>query len=201
MESYRNMKEKDLYIVAIGASAGGAEPITEFFSYMPEDPGMAFVILRHLKRDYRTEFDAILRRYTSMRTVTVRNPEKVEANTIYLMPESHKLIIRNGMLHPVERPESEIINNSINDFFISLAEAAGDKAIAIVLSGYMSDGARGAKAIEDKGGLVMVQDPKSALVDAMPLQTILNDHPDYVLPPYQMPKALMNYVHKQRQYH
>jgi len=194
------MKKEDFHIVALGASAGGAEAIIEFFSNLPEDPDMAFIIIRHLKRDHKTEFESILRKYTTLNIVTVTDPVKVEANTIFIMPETHKLSIKDRTLFTIERPEKEIINNAINDFFVSLAEDVEDKAIGNVLSGFMADGDNGAKKIEEKGGMVMVQDPKSALVDGMPLQTILIDHPDFVLPPMHMPKALFNYVHRKKQY-
>jgi two-component system CheB/CheR fusion protein len=187
------MEERDFYKVAIGASAGGNDALVSFFRNMPPNPEVAFIIIRHLSRMYKSYFSDVLKKVTNLKIVTVKGGERLEKNAIYLMPEDSKLVFKNGKLELVERPISQKINYSIDEFFISLAKEEKHKAVGVILSGLLDDGVKGAKAIEEGGGMVMVQDPKTADKESMPLNVIVKDHPDYILPPEKMPSVLMEY--------
>ena len=118
------------------------------------------------------------------------------------MPENTLATLKDGHLLLRERPAEETINFAIDDFFISLAEDAKEKAVGIILSGMGSDGENGANVIEGYGGIVMVQDPKSAKYDSMPSHVVQEDHPDYVLPAKEMGKHLFEYMNsKEKGWH
>jgi two-component system CheB/CheR fusion protein len=188
------MEDNNLYKVAIGASAGGNEALIQFFQNVPANPEVAFIIIRHISRTYKSYFSDMLAKVTSLKIVTVKGGERLEKNTIYLMPGGSKMVLKNGQLQLIERQVSEKINYAIDDFFISLSEEEGPNAIGIILSGLLNDGLKGAKAIEGKGGMIMVQDPNTACKDSMPLNVIQKDHPDFILSPDKMASTLMDYI-------
>ena len=83
------------------------------------------------------------------------------------------------------------------DFFLrSLAEDCGARAVCAVLSGSGADGSVGLTAVRDKGGLVIVQDPKDAAHDGMPRSAIMTGAADLVLPAAEIPAALVKHGRK-----
>ena len=185
------MKDERFLIVGIGASAGGMEPIIELFTQLPDHPDAAFIIIRHLHPDFKSEFSSLLQKYTHMPVLSIEGDEIVEAGKVYVLPEGKKVFIKDGKLITTDRPSEEKINTSINDFFFSLADDMRDRAVAVVLSGHMFDGAKGSKYVKEKGGLVIVQDPATAKVSGMPKEAVMIDHPDYVVPVENMPDILL----------
>ncbi len=75
-----------LYIVGIGASAGGLEALEEFFNSVPTDSGLAFVVVQHLSPDYKSLMEELLSRYTKLAIYRVENGMRIEPNAIYLIP-------------------------------------------------------------------------------------------------------------------
>jgi two-component system CheB/CheR fusion protein len=92
-----------------------------------------------------------------------------------------------------------VINRSVDIFFESLAIDQKDQAIGIILSGMGSDGANGANAIHRFGGTVLVQDPASSEMSAMPISAITKDNPDVVLNPRQLGENLMQIIEEKIQ--
>ena len=172
---------KDLHVIAIGASAGGLEALYNFFKFVPPDTGYVYIIIRHLKRDHKSIQVKLLAKHTSMNVKSIENGEKIEKNTVYLLPENKKLQIKNKVLYLTDRLASEIINTAIDDFLFSMANVMHKNAIGVILSGLGSDGTKGYQAIEEKGGIMIVQNPSEAMFDGMPKNAIYFDHPNYVL--------------------
>src|SRR5580698_9307882 len=149
---------KPLFIVGIGASAGGLDPIERFFDNLPPDTGMAFVIVQHLSPDFKSLMDELLARHTEMSIRLVEDGMQVEANHVYLIPSKKEMIISGGRLLLSDRAQQKELTLPIDVFFRSLATDCGSRAVAIVLSGGGSDGSRGIRDIREAGGLVIVQD-------------------------------------------
>lgn len=185
------MKAGDFLIVAIGASAGGMEPLMELFSLLPGCKNTAFIVIRHLHPDYKSEFSMLLQKYTQMPVLSIEGEEVVEPGKVYVLPEAKTVTIKNGILKLTDRPESNKINNSINEFFFSLADDMHERAVAVVLSGHMFDGAEGSKYVKEKGGLVIIQDPSTAKVSGMPREAVLIDYPNHVVPVSSMPEIIL----------
>ncbi|MEJ2740097.1 MAG: CheR family methyltransferase, partial [Dehalococcoidia bacterium] len=95
-----------------------------------------------------------------------------------------------------EQPERPGISHSIDLFFRSLATDLQEKAICIILSGTGNDGSRGARAVKAEMGMVMVQEPKTAGYDGMPMAAVDAGVADFVLPPEEMPEQLIQYIRK-----
>ena len=181
---------KPLYIVGIGASAGGLEPLQHFFDNTAADTSLAFVVVQHLSPDFKSLMDELLGRHTKLPIHLVENGMPVEAGHVYLIPPKKEMIISGGRLLLSERDRQQELTLPIDVFFRSLAQDCGRNAVAIVLSGSGSDGSRGVRDVHEAGGLVMVQDIDSAQFGGMPRTTIETGIADWILRPDQMPHVL-----------
>lgn len=181
-------------IVGIGASAGGLEAFDKFFTHMPPDSGMAFVLVQHLDPTHESILVDLIRRYTRMKVFQVEDGMKMQPNCIYVIPPNRDMALLHGSLHLMEPTARRGLRLPIDFFFRSLAEDQGEQAIGIVLSGTGSDGTLGLKAIKGEGGMAMVQDPLSAKYDGMPRSAISTGLVDYILDPVSMPEQLQSYV-------
>jgi len=171
------------FIVGIGASAGGLNPIEEFFDHMPVDTGMAFVVVQHLSPDFKSLMDELLARHTRMAIHKVIDSMEVEANSIYLIPPEKNMALSEGRLLLTDQESHRGLNLPIDIFFRSLAKDAAERAIAIVLSGTGSDGSRGIKDVHEAGGIVLAQDAETAGFDGMPRAAMQTGVVDVALAP------------------
>jgi two-component system CheB/CheR fusion protein len=189
-------------IVGIGASAGGVEALEGFFRGMPSRPGMAFVVVTHMPRGYETTLPEILSRYTEMPVTNVYNGEVIALDHVYVCPSDHVLIVKHDRLH-LEPRGMEIHRTPIDGFFSSLAEARGEQAVGVVLSGGGSDGTLGIKAIKEHGGLALAQgtDGSGPRHSSMPETAIATGLVDLVLPVEAMGARLVGFAERNREPH
>lgn len=187
-------RKENMYYVGVGASAGGLEALKEFFSNMPDNTGMSFIIVQHLSPDYKSLMDELLSRHTNMNIHIIEDGMKVEANNIYLIPPKKNLSIFHGKLYLEDKKNINILNLPIDIFFRSLAVDQGKNAVGIVLSGTGSDGTSGIKAIKEAGGMIMVQDEATAKFDGMPKNAVATGMVDYIISPKEMGKELLSYI-------
>ncbi|THB80019.1 MAG: chemotaxis protein CheR, partial [Desulfobacteraceae bacterium] len=187
-------QEKLVHYVGIGASAGGLEAIEAFFSRMPEDSGLAFIVIQHLSPDYKSLMVELLSKKTKIPVHRSVDGMEVKPNNIYMIPPKKNLSIFHGRLVLKEKDNTRGVNLPIDIFLRSLAEDKAERAIAIILSGTGSDGTRGVRAIKEQGGMVMVQDETSSKFNGMPRAAISTGVADFILSPHEMPDQLMAYV-------
>ena len=181
-------------LVAIGASAGGLEPLEGFFKTIPEDSNLAFFVIQHLSPDYKSLMNEILARHTSLKINKVEDAMPVEPNNIYLIPAKKEMVIQSGKLKLRDRSTQDQLNRPIDIFFESLALEAGEKGVGIILSGSGSDGARGVVDIHRAGGLVIVQDQQSAKFPSMPQSAVDSGSVDLELKVEEMYGVLEKYL-------
>ncbi len=183
------------YIVGIGASAGGLEALERFFNQVPADTGAAYVVIQHLSPDFKSMMSEILARQTKLPIFSAEDGMEIKPNHIYLNTPRHDLQLENGKLKltptimGTQRPPLPI-----NIFFESLAKDKGPRAISIVLSGTGTDGSLGSAAIGAAGGLVISQDIDSSLFPSMPQNAAAQGPADIVLPPDEMPNAIVDFI-------
>jgi len=191
----QNKKDKtetnDVLLVGIGASAGGLEALEQFFKKMPEQTGMAFIIIQHLDPTHVGIMPTLLQRITSMKVMQATDQLKIKANTVYVIPPNKSMSVLNGALYLFDPVETRGLRLPIDLFFRSLAEDRLDKSIGIILSGMGSDGSQGIKKIKEKGGIVAVQSPESARFDGMPKSAIDAIIPDIVASADELPDKLI----------
>ena len=170
-------------VCGIGASAGGVEALQQFFLAVAPDLGLAYVVIVHLAPDHKSELPAILSRCTTMPVVQVGDSqqEPLEPNHVYVIAPDRKLEITESAVgaSPFEQPRGH--RTAIDLFFRSLASTQSD-GFAVLLSGSGSDGVLGARAVKERGGLILVQDPDEATHPGMPRAAISTGVADIVLP-------------------
>ena len=183
-------------VVGIGASAGGLAAVEAFFTHMPadRDTDMAFVLVQHLAPHHRSLLTELAQRFTRMTVTEITDGLPVEPNHVYVIPPNCDLELFHGALHLKNPATAHGLHLPIDAFFRSLAQDQRERAIGIVLSGAGSDGVLGVRAIKENDGMVMTQAPESAEYASMPQSAIATGLVDYVLPPEEMPAALISYV-------
>ena len=177
-------------VVGIGASAGGLEAFTGLLKALSTDTGMAFVFIQHMDPRYKSNLVEILSRATDMPVLQAMDGMRLEGNHVYVMPADMDLVVFHGVLHLMPRPKTQAPHLPVDYFLRSLADDQGRKAIGVVLSGTGSDGALGLKTIRAGGGIVMVQDGKTAKYDGMPQSAIAAGPVDFILSPEDMAEQL-----------
>ncbi len=181
-------------VVGIVASAGGLDAFKRFFSAMSSNSGMAFVLIPHLDPTHESLIVGLLGNLTPMPVVEAQQGMAVEINTVYIIPPNKFMAIRDGQLQLSVPPFQRGWQTSIDFFLRSLAQDQTERAIGIVLSGTGSHGALGVREIKLVGGMTMAQQPDTAEYDQMPLNAIATGQVDCILPPEQMPAALVKYI-------
>ncbi|MFN8610695.1 MAG: chemotaxis protein CheB [Vulcanimicrobiota bacterium] len=180
------------WVVGIGASAGGLQALQLFFQSVPVSTGLAFIVVQHLSPDHRSLMIELLSRHTNLRVSLAEPGVEVQPNQIYLNPPAHNLVYRGGQLQLLER-EERVLNFPVDLMLESLARELGRKAMAVILSGTGSDGARGVRAIKDAGGLVVVQQESQAQFDGMPRSALNSGAVDFSLPAETMIDHLLHF--------
>lgn len=183
------------FVVAIGYSEGGLEPLLTFFDQVPHDQA-TYIILRHIPLGQRGALSEVLQRHSKLAIKEAEDGKKIENDVVYIPPSTSYLTIKNDRLYLKSRAlETKNYNYSIDTFLQSLAEAKGEKSIAVILSGSGHDGVVGATQIKKSGGIVIVQEPSSCSCPEMPIRAIETGSVHKILPPSEMPDFITKYVH------
>ncbi|MEI8189060.1 MAG: chemotaxis protein CheB [candidate division NC10 bacterium] len=181
-------------IVGIGASAGGLEALELFLKNVPENSGLAFVIVQHLDPTHKGMLAELLQRTTPMKVMQVKDRTRVQPDCVYVIPPNTDLSILNGVLHLLDPVAPRGLRLPIDFFLRSLAEDAKNRSIGVILSGMGSDGTLGLRAIKGQAGAVFVQDPASAKFDGMPRSAVEAGLADVVAPAAALPGKIIAYL-------
>ncbi len=178
-------------IVGIGASAGGLEALEQFFAGVPAASGLAFVVVQHLDPTHKGIMPELLQRSTAMAVVQARERLKVKPDCVYVIPPNKDMSILDGALHLFELPTPRGLRLPIDFFLRSLASDRQQLSIGVILSGMGSDGTLGLRAIKERAGLTLAQEPASAKFDAMPRSAIDAGLADIVAPARELPGRIV----------
>jgi chemotaxis protein methyltransferase CheR/two-component system CheB/CheR fusion protein len=181
-------------IIAIGASAGGLEAMESFFTPIPANCGVAFVVIQHLDPTQKGMLPEILQRITPMTVSQAGEGMPVKANGVYVIPSNKDLSILHGKLHLLDPVAPRGLRLTIDFFFRALADDQHERAVGVILSGMGSDGTLGLRAIKENAGLGFVQAPDSAKYDAMPLSAIEAGLADQVATPEELWHRISAYL-------
>ena len=174
--------KNDFPIVCIGGSAGGLDAYTRLLKNLPDDLGVAFVIVNHL-RTVSTMLHEILPRFTEMPVELITDRLDVRPNCVFIIPEKRDLHVLNGefLLRPISKPRGW--PDVITVFLRSLTENWSGKLIAVIVSGYDGDGAAALCGIKHVGGVTIAQKLDTAAQPDMPQSAIDSGCIDYILSP------------------
>jgi two-component system, chemotaxis family, CheB/CheR fusion protein len=185
-------KDKPLTVVGIGASAGGLAALQGFFDALPDDTGLAFVVVTHMDPERESLLPELLQKHTAMPVRQVRDLAAIEPNAVYVIPPGQRMRITDTHLDAEAFEEPRGRRMPIDYFFRSLAQVHR-QAVAVILSGGGADGAVGVKAVKEHGGLLLVQEPAEAEHDSMPRAAIATGLADVVEPVAQLAARLVAY--------
>ncbi|HPH90505.1 MAG TPA: chemotaxis protein CheB [Ferruginibacter sp.] len=183
-------KNKELQIVAIGASAGGLEAITELLQNIVPGTGMVFIYIPHLSPDHKSLLTSLLAKTTPMKVQEVTDKILMKPDNLYIIPPDKDMTVLDGHIQLTARAKDHSVHLPIDTFFASLAEIHKENAIGVVLSGSANDGTRGLLAIKAAGGLTFAQN-ESAKFNSMPQSAVTAGAVDFVLSPKEIAKELI----------
>ncbi|MFZ0825870.1 MAG: chemotaxis protein CheB [Verrucomicrobiia bacterium] len=183
-------------IIGIGSSAGGLEAMEQFLGNVPKSSGMAFVIVQHLDPTRKGIMPELLQRTTGMKVIQVKDRTLIRPDWVYVIPPNKDMSILHGVLHLLEPVSPRGLRLPIDFFLRSLAQDQQEQSIGVILSGMGSDGTLGLRAIKEKGGLVLVQDPATAKFDGMPRSAIDSGLADIVVPVNELPGRILAYLQR-----
>jgi two-component system CheB/CheR fusion protein len=189
------VQAKSLFpIVGIGASAGGLEALEQFLKHVPEESGMAFVIVQHLDPTHKGIMHELLQRITTMEVFQVSDRMRVKPDCVYVIPPNKDMSILHGVLHLFEPSAPRGLRLPIDFFLRSLSLDRKEHSIGVILSGMGSDGTMGLRAIKEKEGLALVQSPASAKFDSMARSAIHAGLADIIAPAEDLPGKIIDYL-------
>jgi two-component system CheB/CheR fusion protein len=179
-------------IVGIGASVGGLEALDRFLSALPDEGfGFAVVFMQHFSPKHTSLLPGLLRsKKPNIEIAEVSDGLQIRPGKVYLCTSAEKVSVEKGAFRVSARDNGHV-HLSIDEFFTSLAEDAGQRAIAAVFSGAGTDGARGVQTVRAAGGTVFVQDPAMADHTEMPLAAINTGKMDGVLSPEEIAREIV----------
>jgi two-component system CheB/CheR fusion protein len=186
-------------MIGLGGSAGSIGALQAFFSEVPPDTGLVFVVVIHLSPEHESILPELLQRCTSMKVVAVTDGVQARPNHVYVIPPGKHLATLDGHLRLTDLQPEKGKRVAVDLFFRTLADTHGPHSVAVVLSGADGDGAIGIKRIKERGGLTIAQDPMEAEHAGMPRSAIATGMVDWVLRVGEMPTRVVDYVTREQQ--
>ncbi|MCW2278794.1 CheR family methyltransferase [Heliophilum fasciatum] len=186
---------QDLWVLVIGASAGGLRAIQEVLNRLTPDENLAVFVVQHLSPRYPSHLTSILKRTASMEVKEAVHQEMIKGGTIYVATPNHHLVLHDQrILLDGESEKVKFARPSIDVLFESAAQVYGSKTIGLILSGTGSDGSNGIISIKEHGGFTIAQESSNSCYNAMPQNAINTGAIDFVLPLNEIPRIISQII-------
>lgn len=168
--------------VVIGVSAGGMSALKVLLSALPALFPLPIVIVQHIDSHSDAYLAEYLNRVSALTVKEAEDKEIVRHGCVYLAPAGYHLLIEPDESFSLSVDEKvNYCRPAIDPLFESASDVYGASLIGIILTGANSDGARGLKTIKARGGIAIVQDPKTAISPYMPRAAIEAVPVDYII--------------------
>ncbi len=193
--TYKRLEQNP--VVAIGVSTGGPPTLGKILPKIDKDFPAPILIAIHMPDTFTNSFAEHLNAKCSLRVKEAEDGEKLEKGTIYISRGRINMKVKGTPpdVHiAYEDPKGSIYVPSVDELFYSVAEVFKENTIGIVLTGMGNDGSKGVVEIKRKGGITIAEDPKTAILWAMPQNAINTGSIDYVVPAEQIPALLEKLV-------
>lgn len=186
------------YIVVVGTSAGGLDALTTLIQQLPEDFPAPVLIVMHISPD--ATGDVLLNTLSKngkLACVHAVHGKLVKAGHVYIAPSDHHLMISDtGLLLVTKGAQENRSRPGIDPLFRSAAISFGNRAIGIILTGYLDDGTSGLIAVQRCSGTCIVQDPNEAQYPDMPKNALNQIKADYCVRIAEMGAILTTLIKK-----
>jgi len=169
-------------LIVVGCSLGGMRALETLLPAFPANFETPIAIVQHRYRFSNEALPAHYRRVTKLKVVDVDDKEWIRPGHVYFAPANYHLLVEEGVFSLSVDDVVAFSRPSIDVLFESAAEAYADRLVAVVLTGANQDGARGAREVKNRGGFLVVQDPKTAEAPSMPAAAIAAARVDRILP-------------------
>ncbi len=181
-------------IIVIGGSAGSIQPLKTIVKALPGSLSALVLIVVHLPAEYPSLLPEVLQRETGLQVNFAHPDEKLRAGHVYVAPPDQHLELAKDRLRLQHGPRENRHRPAIDVLFRTAARSHGEQVTGVLLSGILDDGAAGIWAIQQAGGLTIVQDPQDAIYPDMPLAALDWIRPDRVLPAHKIGAQIAAWV-------
>lgn len=156
-------------LVVIGGSWGGMQASISILQELPESFPLPIWLVLHRQKNQQSELHLIYRKKLALQVQEIEEKQALEPGCVYLAPANYHVLLENDLSFSLDSSEAVNFSRpSIDVSFRSAARVMGSETLGILLSGASSDGSRGLKEIDEKGGDVLIQDPAEAEAKVMP---------------------------------
>ena len=181
-------------LIAIAASAGGINALTQVLSRLPADLPAAIAVVQHLRDNRTTRLPGHLDHISPLRVCLAEHMVPLEPGVVYIAEPGKHLSIEKGHLMLDAGKKLHYVRPSADILFYSAAKAYGSGVTGVILSGTGKDGALGFKEIKAQGGVTIAQDEKSSAYFGMAKAAVDAGAVDYVLPVEEIAGKILELV-------
>jgi two-component system chemotaxis response regulator CheB len=185
-------------IIALGCSTGGPRALAELVPGFPRDLSVPLVIVQHMSGGFTKTLAERLDKESAIRVKEAEEGEALLPGHAYLSPgDWHFEVERKGMgalARLNQKPPVQGVRPSVDLLFLSVAEAFGEKAVGVLLTGMGRDGTKGMKAMKQKNARTLAQDEASSVVYGMPRSAFVAGVVDKVYPLKEMAAAIVENI-------
>lgn len=170
-------------VIVMSASAGGVEAVMKILGSLPSDFAVPIIVVLHHAKGRSHILAGVLSMYTRMRVAEADDGIVLAPASVYLAPaDRHITVTPTHSIASTDGRHINFLRSSSELLLQSVATVCGPRAIAVILSGTGRNGAFGAKALHDAGGIVLAQDKATSLFFGMPEAAIEAGAVNEVLP-------------------
>jgi two-component system chemotaxis response regulator CheB len=171
------MSKRD--IIAIGGSLGAVDAVKRLCAGLPADLAAAVAIVVHVGAKGNNLLADIFDRHASIAVSTAIDGDLLQRGHVYVAPADRHLLVLDGKIRLGCGPRENMARPAIDPLFRSVALSFGPRAIGVLLTGLLNDGAAGLADLKRCGGVAVVQNPADALAPDMPIEALRVSDVDY----------------------
>ena len=159
-------------VVVVGTSWGGLAALRTLVSGLPASFQMGVVLVQHRHKDSDNMLRFLLQERSALEVCEAEDKMPLETGRVYIAPPDYHTLVEPGHLSLSTEAPVRYSRPSIDVTFLSAADSYGHRAVGIVLTGANADGSEGLRRLSDRGGMALIQDPKTAESTLMPSSAV-----------------------------
>jgi two-component system chemotaxis response regulator CheB len=199
-EITNNGNNREIQVVAIGASTGGPIVLQTILSQLQKDFSAPVLIVQHMASGFSQGFVEWLNQTSGLPVHLAAYGESIRPGHAYVAPDGLQMGVKvRGRIELSQEAPENGLRPSVSFLFRSVASVYGENAVGVLLTGMGKDGAQELNLMKEQGAVTLVQDQESSVVHGMPGEAIRLDAAIYVLSPGKIAGALQSLVKKRQE--